>query len=85
MLGREKSTYLAGLFSVELKFTIETLNAWFSNTIKSKSLDINNVKKQIFIKKNPILPSKTICYNCGFSFDAGASGEIKKWNDFIVE
>ena len=35
-LAREKSTSLAELFSVELKFTIDTLNAWFLDTIKSK-------------------------------------------------
>ena len=29
VLAREKSTFLAELFSVELKFTIDTLNAWF--------------------------------------------------------
>ena len=29
VLAREKSTSLAELFSVELKFTIDTLNAWF--------------------------------------------------------
>ena len=33
---REKSTSLAELFSIELKFTIDTLNNWFSNTIKLK-------------------------------------------------
>ena len=51
VLAREKSTSLAELFSVELKFTIDTLNAWFSNTIKSKFFDVNDIKKQIFIKK----------------------------------
>lgn len=29
VLAREKSTSLADLFSVELKFTIDTLNSWF--------------------------------------------------------
>ena len=35
VLAREKSTSVAALFSVELKFTIDTLNALFSDTIKS--------------------------------------------------
>ena len=38
-LAREKSTSLAELFSVELRFTIDTLSDWFSNIIKSKLLE----------------------------------------------
>ena len=34
VLAREKSTFLDELFSVALKFTIDTLNDWFSNIIK---------------------------------------------------
>ena len=52
VLAREKSTSLAELFSVELKFTINTLNDCFSNTIKAKFLELNYIKKQIFIKEN---------------------------------
>ena len=55
MLAREKSTSLAELFSVELKFTVDTLNDWFSNTIKPKFLEPNYIKKQIFTKENPIV------------------------------
>ena len=58
MLAREKSTSLAAIFSVELKFTIDTLNVWFSDTIKSKFLDLNDVKKQNFIKENSFVPPK---------------------------
>ena len=36
VLAREKSTFLAELFSVELKFTIDTLKAWFGKIIKPK-------------------------------------------------
>ena len=36
VLAREKSTFLAELFSVELKFTIDTLKAWFRKIIKPK-------------------------------------------------
>ena len=36
VLAREKSSSLAELFSVELKFTIGTLNDWFSRIIKPK-------------------------------------------------
>ena len=85
VLAREKSTPLAELSSVELKCTIDTLNAWFSNIIKPKFLDVNDNKKQIFIKENPIAPSKTICSICGFLLDVRESGEHKRCYDFIVE
>ena len=39
VLAREKSTSLAELFSVELKFTADTLYNWFTNTIKAKFRD----------------------------------------------
>ena len=45
VLAHEKSTSLAELFSIELKFTIDTLNAWFPNTIKSKLFYLNDIKK----------------------------------------
>ena len=85
VLAREKSTFLAELFSVELKFTIDTLNAWFSNIIKSKFLHVNDIRKQIFIKENLIVPSERICSVCGFLLDVHASSEHKRWYDFIVE
>ena len=85
MLAREKSTSLAELFSVELKFTIDVLNDWFSNTIKPKFFDVNNIKKQIFIKENQIIPSKTTCSICGFLLDVQVRVEHKRWYDFIVE
>ena len=55
MLAREKSISLGELFSVELRFTIDTLN-----TIKSKFLEVNDIKNQMFIKEYPIVSSKTI-------------------------
>ena len=65
VLAREKSTSLAELFSVELKFTIDALDAWFSDTIKSKFLNLNDVKKQIFTKENPIVSLKTVALFMG--------------------
>ena len=86
MLGLEKSTSLAELFSVELKFTIDTLNDWFSDVIKPKFFELNDIKKQIFIKENPIVPSKTTCSICGFLLDVEAdSEEHKNWYNFIIE
>ena len=36
VLAREKATFLAESFSVELKFTVDTLNDWFSKKIKTQ-------------------------------------------------
>ena len=47
-LARERSTSLAELFSVELKFTIDTLKAQFRKIIKPKFFEINYIKKQDF-------------------------------------
>ena len=85
VLARKKSTSIAELFSVELKFTIDTLNNWFKNKIKENFLELNDIKKQIFIKENPIVPSKTICCVGGFLLDIESSGENERWYDFIVE
>ena len=48
VLAPEKSTSLAELFSVELKFTMDTLNDWFSRIIKPNFLEFDDIKKQIF-------------------------------------
>ena len=84
MLARENITSQAELFSIELKFTIDTLNDWFSNIIKPKFLEISDIKKQIFVKENPIVTSKTTCSICGFLLDGQARGE-QCWYDFIVD
>ena len=78
VLEREKSTFLSELFSIELKFTIDTLNDWFSKLIKSKFLELNDIKKQAFIKENPLIPSETTCCICGFLLDTEACGENKR-------
>ena len=85
ILAREKSTSLAELFPVELKFIIDILNNLFRNTIKTKFLELSDIKKQIFIKENPIVPSKTICCACGFLLDNEAFGESDIWCNFIVD
>ena len=45
MLARGKAVSLAELFSVELKFTVDTLNDWFSRIIKPTFFEIDDVKK----------------------------------------
>ena len=74
VLACEKSISLAELFSVELKFNVDTLNEWFSNIIKPKFFELDDIKKQIFLKKNPIDQSKTICSICGFLLNVDGEG-----------
>ena len=52
VLIKQKSTSLSELFSIELKFTIDTLTKWFNCTFKSKLLELNDIQKQIFVKEN---------------------------------
>ena len=86
VLAREKSTSLAELFSVELKFAIDNLNNWFSSTIKPKFLELHDNRKHLFIKENPLIPSETTCVICGFLLDGEAKGDGKlRWYDFIVD
>ena len=68
VLAREKSTSLAELFSVELKFTVNTLNDWFSRVIKPKCFEPDDIKKEIFMKESQIAKSQ-ICSICGFLLD----------------
>ena len=54
--------------------------------IKPTFFELNDIKKQIFIKENPIVPSKTTCFICRFLLDVEAdSKEHKNWYDFIIE
>ena len=64
LIAREKLTSLTELFSVELKFTIDTLKACFEKIIKPKFFEIDFAKKQDFRrkkKKNPV-DSSLVCY-----------------------
>ena len=66
VLVRQKYTFLSELFSIELIFTIDTLVKWFNYVFKSKFLELNEIQKQIFTKKNPLDWSKTCCCICEF-------------------
>ena len=81
VLACEKSTSLAQLFSVELKFTVDTVNDWFSRIIKPNFFETDDIKKQIYKKENPIVSSKTICSICDFLLDV-AKGV---WFNFVVK
>ena len=80
VLAREKSKPLAELLSVELKFTIDTLNEWLFRIIKPEFFELDDIKKQIFMKENPIVQSETICSICGFLLNVDSDG----WFDFVV-
>ena len=81
LLARKKSTSLAELFYVELKFTIDALNDWFSRIIKPKFFELDDIQKQIFMKENLIVNSKTICLICGLLQDV----EGDSWFEFVVK
>ena len=81
VLALEKSTSLAELFSVELKFIVNTLNEWFSRIIKLKFFELDDIKKQILLKENPIDQSKTICSICGLLLNIDSEG----WFDFVLK
>ena len=66
ILARGKSTSLSELFSIELKFTIDMLNKWFSKLIKQKFLELTDTKKQDFIKENPFFLLKPPTVFVGF-------------------
>lgn len=75
VLAGQNQLLFSELFSVELKFTIDTLNSWFSNIINSKFLELNDIKKQIFVQGNPIIPSETTCSVFGFLLYVQAAGK----------
>lgn len=74
------SAVLAYVVAYELKFTVDTLNDWFSNVIKPKFFELDDIKKQVFLKENPIVNSKTVYSIFGFLLDAE-----DEWFDFVVK
>ena len=62
----EKTTVLSELFTIELKFAIETLVNWFNSIIKQKFIQLNDFQKQAFLEKDRLNLSKTICCISGF-------------------
>ena len=72
---------MAELFSVELKFTIDTLKYWFSRLIKPNFFEIDSDKKQKFRKGKPF-DKDSLCCICDFPI--AVDGE-KSWFDFVVE
>ena len=54
VLNKTKSTLLSETFSKELKFTIDVLVKWFNDIFKSRFNELDELKKQKFIRENPI-------------------------------
>ena len=65
ILSREKCSSLAELFSIELKFTIDTLKDWFNRIIKPKFFDLDCIKKTEWRRKNRVT-NDTLCCICDF-------------------
>ena len=53
--------------------------------MKPKFLELSVVKRQIFIKENKTIPSKTNMFYFGFLLDVEVEGEHKRWYNFVVE
>ena len=66
VLVTEKTTSLSERFSIKLKFNIDTFVKWFNSTFKVKHLELNDIRKQMFVKEYPLDFSKTICWIFGF-------------------
>ena len=62
---REKCTSLAEMFSIELKFIIDTLKLWFEKIIKQRFADLEYQNKIEFRKQHPIT-EETFCSICDF-------------------
>lgn len=67
----KKCTALAELFSIELKFNIDTLKDWFNRIIKPKLFEIDSIVKTDWRKKNPATPKAT-CVICDLPLVAEA-------------
>ena len=72
VLAHEKLTSLAELFSVELKFAVDTLNGWFSRIIKPKFFELDDIKKHIFKGKS----NRSVQNNL---FNLWVSTERRRW------
>ena len=53
VLINTKSTSLLEMFSTELKFNFDVLVKWFNDIFKSRFNELDELKKQKFIRENP--------------------------------
>ena len=88
ILRIEKSTSLSEPFSIELKYTTNTLVKWFNQIFKSRFTKITEIKKQMFIRENPIDWSETKCSICNLKLSTSTieghdkTQNISTWYDF---
>ena len=68
------------MFSIELKFIIDTLKLWFEK-IKQRFVDLECQKKIDFRKQHPIT-EETLCSVCDFLLNPQAKGG---WLDYVIE
>ena len=78
--NREKMTSLAEMFSIELKFTIDTLKQWFDKRKRTEFLERDDEVKHYFKIQNPIT-DKTLCSICDFPLEPKAKGG---WCDHVI-
>ena len=76
---KEKNTALAEMFSVELKFTVDCLKAWFEKNYKILEIDIDQKLK--FIQENPI-KKDSLCCLCDFPIDPKV---VIRWLDHVIK
>ena len=81
VIRREKCTSLAEMFSVKLKFTINTIKLWFEKIMKQRFVDLHYQKKIDFRKQHPIT-EETLCSICDFPLNPQAK---RGWLDHVME
>ena len=69
------------MFSVKLKFTINTLKLWFEKIMKQRFVDLHYQKKIDFRKQHPIT-EETLCSICDFPLNPQAK---RGWLDHVME
>ena len=79
------------MFSAELKFTICLLVKWFNDVFKSRFNELDELKRQKFIRKSPINWSNQKCLICDLKLAVSLckgyrkSEKLATWYDFIVQ
>lgn len=81
VLSREKCTSLAELFSIELKFTIDTLKDWFGRIMKPKFFELDSFKKKECRKRNPVTID-ALCSICDFPLNPEAENG---WFNHVIK
>ena len=70
------------MFSTELKFTVDVLVKWFNGIFKSRFNELDEIKKQLFTKNNPIDFSHETCVICSFKLATGTQYGDDIWYDW---